>query len=148
MNKRLLVEIDGDLEEQFLSMSYTLKVENGISDKLCMPLYEMQCQENYLFEILSSCGISFIKRVSIMNYFDEKVMSKYLKENNNIIVEPVGVSQLLIENTGNLILSAKSDEIMPSGFTINMESKDETTEQTIELLSTILDEIRASYEIR
>ena len=148
MNKRLLVEIDGDLEEQFLSMSYTLKVENGISDTLCIPLYEMQCQENYLFEILSSCGISFIKRISIMNYSDEKVMSKYLKENNNIIVEPVGVSQLLIENTGNLILSAKSDEIMPSGFTINMESKDETTEQTIELLSTILDEIRASYEIR
>jgi hypothetical protein len=58
MNKRLLVEIDGDLEEQFLSMSYTLKVENGISDKLCIPLHEMQCQENYLFEILSSCGIS------------------------------------------------------------------------------------------
>ena len=83
-----------------------------------------------------------------MNYFDEKVMSKYLKENNNIIVEPVGVSQLLIENTGNLILSAKSDEIMPSGFTINLESKDETAEQTIELLSNILDEIGASYEVR
>ena len=148
MNKRLLVEIDGDLEEQFLSMSYALKVENGISDKLCIPLHEMQCQENYLFEILSSCGISFIKRVYIMNYFDEKVMSKYLKENNNIIVEPVGVSQLLIENTGNLILSAKSDEIMPSGFTINLESKDVTAEQTIELLSNILDEIGASYEIR
>ena len=148
MNKRLLVEIDGDLEEQFLSMSYTLKVENGISDKLCIPLHEMQCQENYLFEILSSCGISFIKRVYIMNYFDEKVMSKYLKENNNIIVEPVGVSQLLIENTGNLILSAKSDEIMPSGFTINLESKDGDPEQTIELLSNILDEIGASYEIR
>jgi len=148
MKNQLIIAIDGDLEEQFLSMSYTLKVENGISDTLCIPLYEMQCQENYLFEILSSCGISFIKRISIMNYSDEKVMSKYLKENNNIIVEPVGVSQLLIENTGNLILSAKSDEIMPSGFTINMESKDETTEQTIELLSTILDEIRASYEIR
>ena len=46
------IAIDGDLEEQFLSMSYTLKVENGISDTLCIPLYEMQCQENYLFEIL------------------------------------------------------------------------------------------------
>ena len=148
MKNQLIIAIDGDLEEQFLSMSYTLKVENGISDTLCIPLYEMQCQENYLFEILSSCGISFIKRISIMNYSDEKVMSKYLKENNNIIVEPFGVSQLLIENTGNLILSTKSDEIKPSGFTINMESKDETTEQTIELLSTILDEIRASYEIR
>jgi len=148
MKKRLLVEIDGDLEGQFLSMSYTLKVENGISEKLCIRLYDMQCQENYLFKILSSCGISFIKRVSIMNYFDEKAMSKYLKENNNIIVEPLGDSQLLIENTGNLILSTKSDTIMPSGFTINLESNDVSTEKTIELLSNILDEIGASYEVR
>ena len=37
--KKLIIEIDGDLEEEFLSMSYILKVENGTSDTLSIQLY-------------------------------------------------------------------------------------------------------------
>tara|TARA_B110000914_G_C15448930_1_gene439883 strand:+ start:263 stop:712 length:450 start_codon:yes stop_codon:yes gene_type:complete len=149
MNKKeLIIEIDGDIEEQFLSLSYILKVENGTSNPLSIQLYEIQCQENYLFEILSSCGISFIKKVFIMNYSNEEIKDEYLKANNNILIESTGASKLIIENTGNLVLSAESDEIIPSGFTIYTSMGPEPEEPPIRLLCNILNEIGVSYEIK
>jgi len=79
---------------------------------------------------------------------DEKIKNEYLKENDNIIIKPKGLSKLIIETTGNLVLSVESDEILPSSFTIDMSMGFETVEETIELLSNILNEIEISYEVR
>ena len=79
MDKKLIIEIDGDLYDEFISMSYTLKVEGG-KEELWIPLYPNQNVQNYLLDILSFCGISFKKLLSISNYDDENAKERYLKE--------------------------------------------------------------------
>ena len=149
--KKLIIEIDGDLEEEFLSMSYILKVENGTSDTLSIPLYEMQSQENQLFEILNCSGISFIKRIFIMNYTDDKEKKKYLNQHHNQLVSSSKkITPLLIENKGNITISnlKKSTEFIPPGFTIYTENFPATPDEIIDVLCKILIDLNIPFEVK
>ena len=149
--KKLIIEIDGDLEEEFLSMSYILKVENGTSDALSIPLYEMQSQENQLFEILNCSGISFIKRIFIMNYTDDKEKEKYLNQHHNQLVSSSKkITPLLIENQGNITLSnlKKNTEFIPPGFTIYTENSPETPDEITDVLCKILIDLNIPFEVK
>ena len=129
-------------------MTYILKVENSDCNPVNIFLSGNQSVENFFFEILENCGIEYKKMVFVNYCEDEKIKNDYLKEHNNIIIKPKGTSKLIIENTGNLVLSADSNDLLSSGFTIDMSMGFETPEKTIESLSNLLDEIGASYEIR
>jgi hypothetical protein len=148
MKKRLLVEIEGEFYDSFNAMTYILKVENSECSPLNICLSGNQSVENFFFEILENCGIEYKKMIFVTYCEDKKIKNEYLKENNNIIIKPKSISRLIIENTGNIVLSAKSSKIMNPGFTIDMSMGFETVEETLESLSNILDEIGASYEVR
>jgi hypothetical protein len=148
MKKSLLVEIEGEFYNSFNAMTYILKVENSECSPINICLSGNQSVENFFFEILENCGIEYKKMVFVTFCEDEKIKNEYLKENDNVIIKPKGTSKLIIENTGNLVLSVDSNELLSSSFTVDMSMGFETAEETIELLSNILDEIGASYEIR
>lgn len=145
---RLLVEIEGEFYDSFNAMTYILKVENSECLPVNIFLSGNQSVENFFFEILENCGIEYKKMVFVNYCEDEKIKNEYLKEHNDVIIKPKGSSKLIIENTGNLVLSVDSNDLLSSGFTIDMSMGFETSEKTIELLSNLLDEIGASYEIR
>ena len=146
--KRLLVEVEGEFYDSFNAMTYILKVENSECSPLNICLSGDQSVENFFFEILENCGVEYKKMVFVTFCEDEKIKNEYLKENDNIIIKPKSLSRLIIENTGNLVLSVESDEILSLGFTIDVSMGFETVEETIELLSNILNEIGVSYEVR
>ena len=158
MTDRLCITIDGDLDNNgFSSLAYTLTLENNEDISLDVFLYDNQCKENFLFSILTACGIGFIKKIVIQAAEDKEQMEAYIKDNHDIFVESdMPISPLTIEDTGNIVLSSSNldkqytdkGEYVTPGFTINTENYDETTDEIIKTLCEILSGAGAEIAIK
>jgi hypothetical protein len=153
----IILEGDEDIYNEFTSLSYLLTLENNKDISLDIFLYDMQCKENYLFEILAACGISFLKKIDIHSPYGKEYTEWYRKKYNNAFEEsPMPISPLTIEDTGNIVLSSSNldkqytdkGEYVTPGFTINTENYDETTDEIIKTLCEILSGAGAEIAIK